>query len=118
MVVEAAHTVRGKLRGGAFYINFLRSVTPQSDEYPFSDIPFVPDLGIVASSDPVAADWATAQLILRSPGIPGSIAQNLDVLEKGKDKLKAITGQTPDHMLAYAEEMKLGSRDFEFLTCS
>jgi uncharacterized protein len=117
-LVEAAHTVRGKMRGGAFYINFLRSVTPQSDEYPYSDIPFVPDLGIIASSDPVAADWATAQMIIRSPGIPGSIAQNLDVLEKGTDKLKAITGQTPDRMLAYAEEMKLGSREFDFLTCS
>ncbi|HLA82062.1 MAG: hypothetical protein A2V77_09345 [Anaeromyxobacter sp. RBG_16_69_14] len=118
VVVEAAHTVHGKLRGGAFYINFLRSVTPQTDEYPFSDIPFVPDLGIIASDDPVAADWATAQMILRSPGIPGSIAQDLDVLEKGQDKLRAITGQTPEHMLAYAEEMKLGSRTFELLTCS
>ncbi len=115
-VVEAAHTVRGKLRGGAFYINFLRSVTPQSDEYPYSDVPFVPDLGIIASSDPVAADCATAQMILRSPGVPGSIAQNVGVLEKGTDKLKAITGQTPDRMLAYAEEIKLGSREFEFLT--
>ncbi|OFW63270.1 MAG: hypothetical protein A2Y74_04785 [Actinobacteria bacterium RBG_13_63_9] len=114
-VVEAAHTVLGKLRGGAFYINFLKSVTAQSDEYPYSDNPFVPDLGIIASSDPVAADWATAQMIIRSPGLPGSIAQNLNLLEKGADKLKGITGQTPDRLLAYAEEMKLGSRTFDFL---
>jgi uncharacterized Fe-S center protein len=114
-VVEAAQTVRQHLRGKAFFINFLKSITPQPDEYPFSDIPFVPDLGIVASDDPVAADWVTYQMITQSPGIPGSIAQNADALAKGIDKLKAITGQSPEPMLAYAEEMKLGSRQLEFL---
>jgi uncharacterized protein len=115
-VVEAAHTVLEKLRGKAFFINFLQSVTPQPDDYPYCDIPFIPDLGIIASEDPVAADWATQQMIVRSPGIPGSIAQSRDVLAKGQDKLAAITGQTPVHMLAYAEEMGLGSRNFEFLS--
>ena len=114
--MEAAHTVLSKLRGKAFFINFLQSVTPQTDEYPYSDIPFVPDLGILASEDPVAADWATYQMIVQSPGIPGSIAQQLDVLAKGQDKLKAITGQTPEHMLAYAEEMALGSRKLQLLS--
>jgi uncharacterized Fe-S center protein len=64
----------------------------------------------------VAADWATYQMIVQSPGIPGSIAQNLNVLAKGQDKLRAITGQTPEHMLAYAEEQSLGSRQFHFLS--
>lgn len=114
-VVEAAHTVLNKLRGKAFFINFLQSVTPQPDEYPYSDIPFIPDLGIIASEDPVAADWASYQMIVQSPGIPGSLAQNLEVLAKGQDKLKAITGQTPEHMLAYAEEMALGSRQVQLL---
>lgn len=115
-VVDAAHTVRKHLRGQAFFINYLSSVTPQSDDYPFSDIPFVPDLGIVASDDPVAVDWATYQMIVRSPGIPGSIAQNLDVLEKGQDKIRAITGQTPVEMLEYAEKMQMGSKKFKFLS--
>jgi uncharacterized Fe-S center protein len=44
------------------------------------------------------------------------MAQNLDVLEKGQDKIKAITGQTPVEMLEYAEKMKLGSKEFEFLS--
>jgi uncharacterized protein len=115
-VVEAAHTVLHKLRGQAFFINFLQAVTPQPDDYAYSDIPFIPDLGIIASDDPVAADWATYQMIVQSPGIPGSIAQNLDALDKGTDKLKAITGQSPERMLAYAEEMALGSRQFQFLS--
>jgi uncharacterized Fe-S center protein len=115
-VVDAAHTVRKHLRGRAFFINFLSSVTPQPDDYPFSDIPFIPDLGIIASEDPVAADLATYQLIIRAPGIPGSIAQNLNVLEKGQDKIEAITGQTPTDMLTYAQKLELGSNVFEFLS--
>jgi uncharacterized protein len=115
-VVEAAHTVFNKLRGKAFFVNFLQSVTPQPDEYPYCDAPFIPDLGIIASDDPVAADWATYQMIVQSPGLPGSVAQNLNVLAKGQDKLKAITGQTPERMLAYAEQMALGNRLFKFLS--
>ncbi len=117
-VVEAAHTAVRNLRGGAFFINLLTSVTPQSDEYPFSDIPFIPDMGILASEDPVAVDWVTYQMITRSPGVPGSIAETLNVLEKGRDKLQAVTGQDPAHWIQYAETMNLGSRECEFLTSS
>ena len=112
-MVEAAHTTMENLRGGAFFINFLTSVTPQTDEYPYSDIPFIPDLGILASEDPVALDWATYQFIVRSPGIPGSIAEDLNVLDKGQDKIKAIAGVTPEPMLEYAEKMNLGTREGE-----
>ncbi|SPF50526.1 putative Uncharacterized Fe-S center protein [Syntrophobacter sp. SbD1] len=114
-VVEAAAVVAKNLRGNAFYVNFLTSVTPQSDEYPFSDIPFIPDLGILASEDPVALDWVSYQMTVRSPGIPGSIAEDLKVLDKGSDKILAITGNSPAHLLEYAESMMLGKRDCEFL---
>ncbi len=114
-VVEAAHTAKAHMREAPFFINILSSVTPQSDEYPYSDVPFVPDLGILASDDPAAVDWATYRMIVASPGLPGSIAQDLNVLEKGQDKLKAITGRSPARMIEYAEKMGLGTRDFEML---
>jgi uncharacterized protein len=114
-LVEAAHTAKAHLRGGAFFINFLTAVTPQSDDYPFSDIPFLPDLGILASEDPVALDWATYMMTVRAPGVPGSIAADLQVLEKGQDKIRAITGLTPELLLEYAEQLHLGSREGEFL---
>ncbi len=114
-VVEAAHTAREHMREAPFFINILSSVTPQTDEYPYSDVPFIPDLGILASDDPAALDWATYQMIVRSPGLPGSVAQDLKVMEQGQDKLKAITGHSPEHMIEYAEKMELGSRQFEML---
>lgn len=115
-VVDAAHTAVSNLRGSAFFINFLSSVTPQTDDHPFSDIPFMPDLGIIASDDPVAADWASYQMITAGPAIPGSIAESLGVLGKGDDKILAITGISPEGWLAYAEEIQLGTRECELLT--
>lgn len=114
-VVEAAKVAVKNIRGRAFFINCLSSVTPQSDDFPFCDIPFVPDFGFLASDDPVALDWVTYQMILRSPGIPGSIAEDLNVLEKGAEKIEAITGISPIHMLEYAQKMELGQRECEFL---
>ncbi|MBI5250588.1 MAG: DUF362 domain-containing protein [Desulfomonile tiedjei] len=115
-VVEAACTATDNLRGSAFFINFLSSVTPQTDDHPFSDIPFVPDLGILASEDPVAVDWATYQIISSGPGVPGSVAEQFGVLHKGEDKIKAISGIDPESWIQYAEQMNLGSRDCEFLS--
>jgi uncharacterized Fe-S center protein len=115
-LVEAAHTAQSNLRGGAFYVNFLQAVTPQPDDCPYSDIPFLPDLGILASDDPVALDWVTYMMTVRAPGVPGSIAEDLQVLEKGQDKIKAITGVDPAAMLQYAEQLQLGQRQCEFLT--
>ncbi len=115
-VAEAAATVRRYIRNGGFFINFLTSVTPQTDDYPYSDVPFIPDLGVLASHDPVALDWATYQMIARSPGVPGSAAQDLNVMDKGADKIKAVAGVSPEPMLTYAEKMGLGARDVQLLT--
>ena len=115
-IAEAALTVKKHLLGQAFFVNFLMSVTPQTDEHPFSDVPFVPELGILASEDPVALDWATYQMIVSSPGVAGSVAEELNVLERGQDKIKAITGQTPERLIETAEELGLGTRKAEFLS--
>ncbi len=45
------------------YINFVLSVTPDCDCCPWSDATLVPDLGILASTDPVALDKACFDLV-------------------------------------------------------
>ena len=94
-VVEAAHTAREHMREAPFFINFLTSVTPQTDEYPYSDVPFIPDLGILASDDPAALDWATYQMIVRSPGLPGSVAQDLKVMDSRTGQAQGHHGTQP-----------------------
>jgi uncharacterized Fe-S center protein len=114
-VAEAAACARQNLRTGAFYVNFLHAVTPQCVDSPFSDVPFLPDLGMLASDDPVALDWATYQMSIRSPGLPGSIAQDLEVLAKGDDKFRAVTGRIPVPLLEAAESLNLGNREAQLL---
>lgn len=58
----AAASVAGKNKP-VLYVNFLLSITPDCDCCHWSDTPFVPDIGIAASMDPVALDVASADLI-------------------------------------------------------
>jgi uncharacterized Fe-S center protein len=66
--VGAAKTKKKKLG----FINFITDVSPQCDCYPFSDLPIVPNVGVLLSLDPVAVDKASVDLINKSPGIKGS----------------------------------------------
>ncbi|HJJ98778.1 MAG TPA: DUF362 domain-containing protein [Methanocorpusculum sp.] len=52
MIKYAAGAVANKT-GKAYYINFLTNITPHCDCTPWNDIPIVPDIGILASRDPV-----------------------------------------------------------------
>jgi len=53
------------------YMNFLIRITPDCDCFPFSDTPIVPDIGILASRDPVAIDAASFDLVNRQQGFLG-----------------------------------------------
>jgi uncharacterized Fe-S center protein len=97
------------------YINFINSISPACDCVNYSDSPIVHDIGIVASTDPVAIDTASAELVNSKQGIEGSaLTKNLD---PGGDKFK---GLYPDVdwplQLKYGEELGLGTREYELIT--
>ena len=69
------------------YINVLMDIAPQCDCYPFSDASIVPNIGILASLDPVAIDQASVDLINQSPGVPGTLLKDTS---PGTDKLRDI----------------------------
>jgi len=50
----------------AFHINFLLDISPNCDCFPNNDMPIVPNIGILASSDPVAIDKASVDLVNKS----------------------------------------------------
>jgi len=56
---------------GVGYLNFLLQITPDCDCVPWSDAPIVPDVGILASTDPVAIDAASLDLVNQQQGLPG-----------------------------------------------
>jgi uncharacterized protein len=77
------------------FFNLAYDVTPHCDCAPYGDVPMVPDVGIFVSKDPVACDMATADAIINSPGIPGSAAEELNVMTRGSDKFSALTEWSP-----------------------
>lgn len=58
-----------------FHISFIMNVSPECDCWGHNDIAIVPDLGMLASFDPVALDQACADLVNSAPAINGWIAK-------------------------------------------
>lgn len=113
MVEFACGAMQGK-RGAALFFNFLLDVTPDCDCNSWSDLPIVPDIGILASTDPVAADQAAVDLVNSRVGIASSALPA--AFEPGGDKFRALHPKTDYRVqLAYAEEMGLGSRRYELV---
>jgi uncharacterized Fe-S center protein len=112
-MMEYAYGVMLNKKDRALFINFITQVSPACDCYGFNDSPIVGDIGILASRDPVAIDQACADLVNQAPGLPGS---QLKDLTPGADKFKDIYPQIDwPIQLAYAEELGLGTREYELV---
>ena len=113
-VVEyAAGAVHGK-ESRTGYMNFLTHITPDCDCVPWSDAPVVPDIGILASRDPVAIDAASFDLVNSQQGNPGSLL--LHNYRKGEDKFKGLRANTDAYrQIRYGEEIGLGSSEYELV---
>jgi uncharacterized Fe-S center protein len=108
LVEYAFGAAKGKKTG---YISFLTHITPDCDCVPWSDAPIVPDIGILASKDPVAIDAASFDLVNRQIGLHGSFL-NANFHE-GEDKFSGMRHVTDGYLqIRYAEEIGLGSSDY------
>jgi uncharacterized protein len=113
MVEHAYGAVQAK-KGKVGYMNFLIRITPDCDCFPFSDTPIVPDIGILASKDPVAIDAASFDLVNRQTGFTDSLLTAHH--HKGKDKFKGVHAQTDGYrQLKYAEEIGMGTTEYELI---
>lgn len=111
IVEHVAGALHGK-DGKVVYVSFVTSVTPDCDCFGFSDAPVVPDIGILASTDIVAIEQAAYDLITEAAGLAGSRGEGLAA---GDDKFAAITGVDGTHGIQYAQEMGLGTREYELV---
>lgn len=101
-------------RDKCFFINFLMDITPHCDCHDWSDSPFVPDIGILASCDPVAIDQASVDMINDQHGLANSKLSGSYL--QGEDKFANLfPGCDYTRQLAHAENMKLGSREYELI---
>ncbi len=116
-MTEYAYGVAKSLNGRVGYMNFLTDITPDCDCVPWSDAPIVPDIGFLASTDPVAIDQASFDLVNAQVGVAGSMLESN--LEAGADKFRGLRSSTePTVQLSYGEEIGLGSREYQLITLS
>ena len=109
IVEHVAGVLKGK-EGKVVYLSFVTDVSPDCDCWNFSDAPVVADIGVLASTDIVAIDQAAYDLVVEAQGLPGGRGEGMG---PGSDKFTSITGVDGTVAMRYAEEMGLGSRDYE-----
>ena len=103
-----------------FHINIITDVSPNCDCHGENDMPIVPNLGMVASFDPVAVDQASADIVNEAPVIAGSeLADNIlkDSIEAAKhDHFHNTHPNTNWHVcLEHAEKIGLGTCEYELV---
>jgi uncharacterized Fe-S center protein len=113
MAEYALGAVSGKA-GKLLFVNFVTQVSPACDCYGYSDAPIVPDLGILAGTDPVALDQACADLVIQARGLPDTAMAHGH--EPGGDKFRGVHPEIGwETTLAHAEKIGLGSRQYQLV---
>ena len=102
-----------------FHISFIMNVSPECDCWNHNDAAIIPDLGILASFDPVALDKACADLVIAAPVIGGNKLSETHPHEhlQGTDKFHLIHPDT--NWLAglqHAEKIGVGTLDYELIS--
>ncbi len=98
------------------FVTIAVDVSPKCDCAGFSDVPIVPHIGVFASTDPVAIDQACVDKVTESPGIPGSLSEEMGVEGAGERKFDlagaAIEGLSEQTTINAAVVNGLGTRDY------
>ncbi len=94
------------------HVNYVLNVSPGCDCPGFNDAPICPDIGVLASFDPVALDQCCLDLVNEAlPLHPSDLPEGI---QPGEDKFEASNkGTYGQHMLEYAQDLGLGTREYQ-----
>ncbi len=113
-MVEHAYGALTEKKEKTFFLNFLLQVSPACDCWPHNDAPVVRDIGILASTDPVAIDAASCDLVNNEDALPGTAIKK--PLKKGGDKFRAVyPGIDWNIQLDHAEKLGMGERAYKLV---
>ncbi|MFX1493778.1 MAG: DUF362 domain-containing protein [Promethearchaeota archaeon] len=119
-------------RDKIFYINYAIDITWQCD-CGSSDVPFIPDIGVLSSRDPVAIDQACIDLAHKSSFNPNSVLSDIKSLKNNSNdwfsyipRFDPQSGELDLNLngkklmnweiqLKAAEEIGLGTRDYNLI---
>ena len=107
----ACAVVKGK---PALHVNFIMDVSPDCDCWGHNDMPLVEDIGIAASTDPLALDKAFADMVMEAPAARHLRYKDNDL--RGEDKFRIAHGNTDWNIgLLHGEKIKLGSLSYKLI---
>ena len=101
-----------------FHVTLICDVSPNCDCHAENDIPIIPDVGMLASFDPVALDQACADLCNKMPVIEGScLDDNMKKFGDEDHNHELFHMNHPDteweSCLDHAQKIGLGTRDYQ-----
>ncbi len=108
-IAEFAHGSLLDKYDKSIFFNFVMDVTPECDCPPWRKHPMVPDIGVVASKDPLAIDQASFDLVKKEEGVDH---------ESGTDKFWEAHEVDGTEQLKHGEKIGLGERDYELIDIS
>ena len=100
-MAEAAKGVSDYLENRIIYINVMNRISIDCDCDPYPEEPDIHDIGILASTDPVAVDQACIDLVWETDGN-----------EKLLNRIQELDGL---HTLEHAVEIGLGTRSYQLI---
>ncbi len=83
------------------FVNFLTDISPNCDCYGFTEPPVTPDIGVLASYDPVSLDQASVDMV------------NLRAVERIKFQGALYPMRTGTPSCVAAEKIGVGSREYQ-----
>lgn len=102
-MADAASSVVDLFKGNIVYINVMANMSVDCDCCAVAENPCIPDMGILASTDPVAIDQACIDIVTNSTA-------------RGKEHfLERVNSRHGIHTLEAAVEIGLGNRDYELI---
>ncbi len=103
-MADAASSVVDHFKGNAVYVNVMKNMSVDCDCCAVAEDPCMEDIGILASTDPVAVDQACIDLVYSSK-------------DKGRDHLvERIESRHGIHTIEMAAKLGIGSREYELVS--
>ena len=102
-MADAASSIVNYFKGNIVYINVMKNLSVDCDCDGNASAPCMEDIGILASTDPIAVDQACLDLVYNSN-------------DEGKDKLiERIESRHGVHTIEAAKELGFGEREYELI---
>lgn len=102
-MADSAKSVADYFKGNIVYINVMANMSVDCDCCAVAEDPCIKDIGILASTDPVAIDRACIDLVMQSN-------------DKGKEHfMERVTSRNGEYTIECAEKLGMGNTKYEII---